>query len=113
VLAGDFLQLPPVVPLAEQDMLARMDYSGPYAFDAKVLERTPVARVAFTTVHRQTDRLFMYMLRPTRARRLLALVQLRLNKPAPRYPAMNAPVPSLGHAQVLSQIGVRILPASD
>ena len=59
VLVGDFLQLPPVVPLAEQGMLARMEYSGPYAFDAKVLEGTPVARVAFTTVHRQTDRTFV------------------------------------------------------
>ena len=59
VLVGDFLQLPPVVPLAEQGMLARMDYAGPYAFDAKVLEGTPVARAAFTTVHRQTDRTFV------------------------------------------------------
>jgi ATP-dependent DNA helicase PIF1 len=59
VLVGDFLQLPPVVPLAEQEMLARMEYSGPYAFDAKVLQAEPVARVSFTTVHRQTDRTFV------------------------------------------------------
>ncbi len=37
VLVGDFLQLPPVVPLAEQEMLARMGYEGPFAFHAKVL----------------------------------------------------------------------------
>jgi hypothetical protein len=59
VLVGDFLQLPPVVPLAEQEMLARMEYSGPYAFDAKVPQAEPVARVSFTTVHRQTDRTFV------------------------------------------------------
>ncbi|MGQ3673024.1 ATP-dependent DNA helicase [Xanthobacter sp. TB0136] len=37
VLVGDFLQLPPVVPMAEQEMLARMGYEGPFAFHAKVL----------------------------------------------------------------------------
>ena len=57
VLVGDFRNSA-VVP-HRQDMLARMDYSGPYAFDAKVLEAAEVARVPFTTVHRQTDRTFV------------------------------------------------------
>ncbi len=37
VLVGDFMQLPPVVPMAEQEMLSRMGYEGPFAFHAKVL----------------------------------------------------------------------------
>ncbi|MGE4373816.1 MAG: ATP-dependent RecD-like DNA helicase [Xanthobacter sp.] len=37
VLVGDFLQLPPVVPMAEQEMLERMGYEGPFAFHAKAL----------------------------------------------------------------------------
>ncbi len=45
VLVGDFLQLPPVVPYAEQEMLGRMGYEGPFTF-----------------VHRQTDRAFIAML---------------------------------------------------
>jgi ATP-dependent DNA helicase PIF1 len=72
VLVGDFLQLPPVVPFAEQNMLARMDYSGPYAFDAKVLRAAEVARVPFTTVHRQTDRVFIEHLTRIRHGDLLA-----------------------------------------
>jgi ATP-dependent DNA helicase PIF1 len=59
VLVGDFLQLPPVVPYGEQGVLARMGFTGPYAFDAKVLREAPVARVPFTIVHRQTDQVFV------------------------------------------------------
>jgi ATP-dependent DNA helicase PIF1 len=59
VLVGDFLQLPPVVPPAEAEVLVRMGYTGPYAFDAKVMLETQVTRVAFTTVYRQTDPLFV------------------------------------------------------
>ncbi|MFG1378658.1 ATP-dependent RecD-like DNA helicase [Xanthobacter autotrophicus] len=62
VLVGDFLQLPPVVPMAEQEMLGRMGYEGPFAFNAKALaDREPVG-VPFTHVHRQTDRAFIAML---------------------------------------------------
>jgi hypothetical protein len=59
ILVGDFLQLPPVVPYGEQAVLARMGFTGPYAFDAKVLREAPVARVPFTIVHRQTDQVFV------------------------------------------------------
>jgi len=62
VLVGDFLQLPPVVPLAEQEMLGRMGYEGPFAFNAKALEGREVTGVPFTHVHRQTDRAFIAML---------------------------------------------------
>ncbi|MFG1397090.1 ATP-dependent DNA helicase [Roseixanthobacter pseudopolyaromaticivorans] len=59
VLVGDFLQLPPVVPLAEQDMLSRMGYEGPFAFHAKALAEQELARAPFLTVHRQSDRAFI------------------------------------------------------
>lgn len=59
VLVGDFLQLPPVVPPAEADVLARMGFVSPYAFDAKVIQETQAIRVRFTTVYRQTDRSFV------------------------------------------------------
>lgn len=62
VLVGDFLQLPPVVPMAEQEMLGRMGYGGPFAFDAKALMEREPEGVAFTHVHRQTDRAFIAML---------------------------------------------------
>ncbi len=35
VLVGDFLQLPPVVPRHEEELLSRMGYEGPFAFNAK------------------------------------------------------------------------------
>src|SRR5437588_8175746 len=59
VLVGDFLQLPPVVPTAEQEVLSHLGFDGPYAFDAKVLRELPRTHVAFTTVHRQTERAFI------------------------------------------------------
>lgn len=62
VLVGDFLQLPPVVPYAEQEMLGRMGYEGPFAFHAKALDGREVTGVPFTFVHRQTDRAFIAML---------------------------------------------------
>lgn len=62
VLVGDFLQLPPVVPYAEQEMLERMGYGGPFAFDAMALRAQPVARVPFTKVHRQSDDAFIALL---------------------------------------------------
>ena len=59
VLVGDFFQLPPVVPAAEEDMLERLGYSGPYSFNAKVIENVAIDRVPFVKVHRQTDPTFV------------------------------------------------------
>ena len=59
VLVGDFLQLAPVVPMAEQQILASLGYEGPYAFHARVLAEARMAGVAFTTVHRQSDPVFV------------------------------------------------------
>ncbi len=62
VLVGDFLQLPPVVPRAEEEMLGRMGYAGPFAFHAKALADLPVSVAPFATVHRQSERDFIAML---------------------------------------------------
>jgi hypothetical protein len=58
-ISRDFFQLPPVVPAAEENMLDRLGYSGPYSFDAKVLKSTVIDRVPFVKVHRQTDPTFV------------------------------------------------------
>ncbi|MGU3492732.1 ATP-dependent RecD-like DNA helicase [Xanthobacteraceae bacterium A53D] len=59
VLVGDFLQLPPVVPMAGQQVLESMGYEGPFAFHAKVMADHGVEHVPFTVVHRQQDRAFV------------------------------------------------------
>ncbi|MBB3769874.1 ATP-dependent exoDNAse (exonuclease V) alpha subunit [Angulomicrobium tetraedrale] len=59
VLVGDFLQLPPVVPTAEREILGHLGYEGPFAFDARVLREVEVARLPFTQVYRQTDEEFV------------------------------------------------------
>ncbi len=62
VLVGDFLQLPPVVPRAEEEMLGRMGYEGPFAFNARAFQAREARNVPFTTVHRQSEGDFIAML---------------------------------------------------
>lgn len=69
VLVGDFLQLPPVVPTAERELLGHMGYEGPFAFDAQVLREVDIARLPFTQVWRQTDDYFIDQLARLRAGR--------------------------------------------
>jgi hypothetical protein len=69
VLVGDFLQLPPVVPNAEREMLGHMGYEGPFAFDAQVLREVDITRLPFTQVWRQTDDYFITQLANLRAGR--------------------------------------------
>ncbi|QIB35152.1 ATP-dependent DNA helicase [Ancylobacter pratisalsi] len=69
VLVGDFLQLPPVVPYAEREILGRLGYEGPFAFDARVLREVEVARLPFLQVYRQTDAAFVGHLADLRAGR--------------------------------------------
>ncbi|MCS0501161.1 ATP-dependent DNA helicase [Ancylobacter mangrovi] len=69
VLVGDFLQLPPVVPMAEREILGRLGYEGPFAFDARVLRETEVARLPFLQVYRQSDAAFVGHLADLRAGR--------------------------------------------
>lgn len=59
VLVGDFLQLPPVVPMAEREILGHLGYDGPFAFDARVLREVEPARLPFLQVYRQTDDAFV------------------------------------------------------
>ncbi|MCJ8144256.1 DEAD/DEAH box helicase [Ancylobacter sp. A5.8] len=69
VLVGDFLQLPPVVPTTERELLGHLGYEGPFAFDARVLTEVDVARLPFTTVYRQSDADFVAHLAALRAGR--------------------------------------------
>ncbi|MEZ0211925.1 MAG: ATP-dependent RecD-like DNA helicase, partial [Xanthobacteraceae bacterium] len=69
ILVGDFLQLPPVVPYAERELLSRLGYPGPFAFDARVLTELEPTRLPFRHVHRQTDRAFVAHLAALRAGR--------------------------------------------
>ncbi|MBS9478888.1 ATP-dependent DNA helicase [Ancylobacter radicis] len=59
VLVGDFLQLPPVVPQAEREILIHLGYEGPFAFDARVLREVEITRLPFIQVYRQTDDAFV------------------------------------------------------
>ena len=59
VLVGDFFQLPPVVPLADEEILDRLGYEGPYSFNAKIFPQLVLNRVPFTIVHRQSDPIFI------------------------------------------------------
>ncbi len=72
VLVGDFLQLPPVVPTVEREMLARLGYDGPFAFDAQELREAEVDRLAFTQVYRQVDATFIAHLANLRGGRQVA-----------------------------------------
>jgi len=62
VLVGDFLQLPPVAPRREAEMLKHMGYSSPFVFSAKIVQNASPRFVRLTTVHRQTDPYFVDIL---------------------------------------------------
>ncbi|MBS7541943.1 ATP-dependent DNA helicase [Ancylobacter oerskovii] len=80
VLVGDFLQLPPVVPMAEREILEHFGYEGPFAFDARVLRETPVARLPFTKVWRQSDIHFVEHLAALRSGRFVADAVAAINE---------------------------------
>lgn len=71
VLVGDFLQLPPVVPMAEREALGHLGYEGPFAFDAQVLREVEMTRLPFTRVWRQTDEQFIHHLARLRSGRFV------------------------------------------
>jgi ATP-dependent DNA helicase PIF1 len=62
VFVGDFLQLPPVVPPQEVEMLFQMDYHSPYCFNAKSLTEVQPMYFRLPTVRRQTDPFFIELL---------------------------------------------------
>jgi ATP-dependent DNA helicase PIF1 len=66
LMVGDFFQLPPVVTLAEEQVLTRLAYKGAFSFDSKVLQKTVVERVPFSRVYRQTDMRFVECLNQIR-----------------------------------------------
>lgn len=55
VFVGDFLQLPPVTPRSEAEMLARLDYRSPYAFSAKAFGEVDASFLRLETIYRQRD----------------------------------------------------------
>lgn len=69
ILVGDFFQLPPVIPAQEQAVLAQFGYSGPYAYNANVLENYPPVHFELSTVYRQRDPAFVSLLSDLRVAR--------------------------------------------
>lgn len=62
ILIGDLLQLPPVVPPQEAEILANRGYETPYIVSAKVLQHLRVRFVELPTVYRQDDEEFIRIL---------------------------------------------------
>ncbi len=79
LLVGDFLQLPPVIPAAEHQVLAQKGYSGPYAYNSNVLENYPPVHFELTQVYRQTDRDFIDLLSNLRVARHVEETVMTLN----------------------------------
>ncbi len=69
LFVGDFHQLPPVIPNREKAVLNQLGYTGPYAYDAKVLENYPPVHFELTTVYRQKDPEFVRILSDIRVSR--------------------------------------------
>jgi ATP-dependent exoDNAse (exonuclease V) alpha subunit len=97
VLVGDFFQLPPVVPVAEEEMLDRLGYSGPYSFNSKVFRELAIECVPFVKVYRQTDPAFVeclnYLRRGDGISAALATINDRCVRPhrAQRIPVILTP----------------------
>jgi hypothetical protein len=62
ILIGDLLQLPPVVPNEEAEILENWGYETPYIVSAKALQNLRVRFVELPTVYRQDDEEFIQML---------------------------------------------------
>lgn len=69
LLVGDFYQLPPVIPRHEHQILAQRGYSGPYAYNANVLENYPPVHFELSKVYRQRDADFVNILSDLRVAR--------------------------------------------
>ena len=80
VLVGDFFQLPPVVPVAEEEMLDRLGYTGPYSFDSKVFCELSIERVPFVKVYRQTEPAFIECLNHLRRGISISAALTTINK---------------------------------
>lgn len=80
LFVGDFHQLPPVIPGREKAVLGQLGYSGPFAYDAKVLENYPPAHFELTKVYRQKDPAFVSLLSDIRLGRNVEAVVSKLNE---------------------------------
>ena len=69
LLVGDFFQLPPVIPAQEHAVLAQLGYSGPFAYNASVLENYPPVHFELSKVYRQRDANFVSLLSDLRVAR--------------------------------------------
>lgn len=69
LLVGDFFQLPPVIPRHEHQILAQRGYSGPYAYNANVLENYAPVHFELRKVYRQRDSDFVKILSDLRVAR--------------------------------------------
>ena len=84
ILCGDLFQLPPIV--RERDMQTFFDqqYGGPYFFCAKVFEDLQPCSVELTTIYRQHDEDFIYVLNKIRENNvdaeLLGLLNARVRR---------------------------------
>ena len=66
ILCGDLFQLPPIVRDAEMKTFFDEQYGGPYFFRAKVFEELNPYSVELTTIYRQRDEDFIYVLNKIR-----------------------------------------------
>ena len=80
LFVGDFHQLPPVIPAREKAVLEQFGYTGPYAYDAKVLENYPPIHFELTTVYRQKDPEFVSMLSDIRSARNVEAAVSKINE---------------------------------
>jgi ATP-dependent DNA helicase PIF1 len=80
LMVGDFHQLPPVIPNREQAVLAQLGYGGPYAYDAKVLQRDQPVHFELTKVYRQKDPHFVSLLSDIRVARNVSAAVSTLNE---------------------------------
>ena len=84
ILCGDLFQLPPIV--RERDMQTFFDqqYGGPYFFCAKVFAELQPCSVELTTIYRQHDEDFIYVLNKIRENdvdaELLAVLNARVRR---------------------------------
>ena len=79
LFVGDFHQLPPVIPMREKAVLDQFGYSGPYAYDAKVLENYPPVHFELSKVYRQKDPDFVSILSDIRVARNVEAAVSKLN----------------------------------
>lgn len=84
ILCGDLFQLPPIVRDAEMKTFFDEQYGGPYFFGAKVFDELNPYSLELTTIYRQRDEDFIYVLNKIRENNvdaeLLGLLNARVQR---------------------------------